>query len=708
MNYKVSKLLGLCIVLPFSLMAAPSAPSSLKLVAKDYQSVLVSWLDNSDDETGFKIFRDKKLIKQVGSNITSFLDEGLSARTTYEYTVKATDNTIEEPLLTNVHINEVLPVNIDVKMDSDFYQFSDYIELRNYENRAIDISGYSISDNKTSWTIPAGVQVPANGYLLIWADKEDVKKKELHTNFKLSGKKDKVIFKDASGNTIDAISYKKVEPNIALREVGGEVTYMSPTPETTNTQNYAAQILASSPIFSSNSGFYDGSQSVALSASNGAEIYYTIDGSVPTKQDTKYSVPINIAESTVIKAVSFENGKMLSEVVTRSYLLNFNTTMPVLSLSLDSKYLFDDYIGIYVEGKNGISSPGCYYHKDGDPMNFNQDWERPVFVEYFDGSSQNDFNVWGDIAIAGQCSRYDRTGKKSFSIELKDKLKYALYTDKPNLDKIKDFKIRMGQGGYRVTDVIAAKLAIDESLNIDAQAHKAVQMFINGEYWGIYNIREKKGKSFLKGNYPDLDTKKLDIVSQVAMTYVAKSGDTVAFYQLYDFVKSHNLSNHANYQQLLEMVDIDNYIDYMALMIYSGNADWIYNNTRFWREKKDGAKWRWMLDDVDDGFLDADFDTFHLAKKTSTFMSKLFNNLLTNNDFKQAFKSRFNTLLDTAFSSSNVKVLIDKLANERRDYFDLERSKWGIDKGSFDSSINRSRNFADRRIDYVRNKLNSL
>jgi hypothetical protein len=145
------------------------------------------------------------------------------------------------------------------------------------------------------------------------------------------------------------------------------------------------------------------------------------------------------------------------------------------------------------------------------------------------------------------------------------------------------------------------------------------------------------------------------------------------------------------------MIDLDNYIDYMSFMLYCANEDWIYNNTRWWREQKEGAKWRWMLDDVDGSFSQYNFDSFDLATRTSTFMSKLFNNLRRNSEFKSRMRDRLNELLDTTFSQDNIIGLIDRLADERRDYLDLERTKWGITQDMLDYAFDEGREFAKKR-----------
>jgi hypothetical protein len=614
-------------------------------------------------------------------------------------------------------INEVLASNIDTELDPDYGQFSDWIELYNGTGSSIDIGGYYLSDdeqNLTKWKIPNGKKIDANEYLLIWADKEDT---GVHTNFKLSDKGETVVLSDNNGKMVDSIKFDKQKSNISCGKINDKVYYMKPTPKKVNRNAYSVLSRSKKPDFSLASGFYDGTQTIELVQENGGKIYYTKDGSTPTENSTPYTAPINVNETTVIKAVSLERGNFLSKVRTKTYFIDLESKLPVVSLSMNDDYLNDDMIGIYVAGKNGIASQGCYDHLNDGPAdykNFNQSWERPVYMEYFDEEKERAFNLGVDISIAGQCSKYNK--KKSFAIELDSKygdksLKYSLYPSKEAVTKVKDFKLRTGRGGFDVTDILAAMIVESGNLDIDYQGYRAVRMFINGEYWGIYNIREKKGKDYIRSNYPDID--KVDIIAHTVYKVpqdkdIVKSGNMEAFNNLVNYVKTHDLSNDSDYQGLLTMIDKNSCLDYMIFMIYAGASDWLYNNTRFWRERKEGAKWRWMLDDVDGAFTKTidEYDSFAKAVGTPTFMSEMFKKLLTNSNFKAEFKNRFNNYLNTVFKSENILPLISKLSDERRGY--LDGGKWGNFQSTFDSFEIKHIDFVNRRVSELRTKLNQF
>ena len=254
---------------------------------------------------------------------------------------------------------------------------------------------------------------------------------------------------------------------------------------------------------------------------------------------------------------------------------------------------------------------------------------------------------------------------------------------------------------------MAALLVKRNNLNIDYQGHQVVRLYINGELWGVYNLREKKSKDYLASNYPGLDPKKVDILRFNGQWVEAGSADI--FNTFFDYVKNTDFSSDANYQTLLTKIDEDNFLDYMVLMIYSGNRDWIENNTRWWREQKDGAKWRWMLDDVDRGFSRKYFDSFSYmlsGTKKEQFTSIIFNKLLLNPTFKQKFINRFNNYLDTILSPDNVKAEAAIIRDERRAY--VGAGRFGQETTDPDQDYSDQSDFADVRGDYLRGLLNNL
>ncbi len=617
-----------------------------------------------------------------------------------------------------IRINEVLAANTHTNMDTDFYAFSDWIELTNVSNKTLDIGGYYLSDdnnNPMKWMIPLGTKVAAQSFILVWADKKDRKVKELHANFKLSKKGETVSLANRKGNVIDTITFTQQVSDISVSKINKKLTYLIPTPKKINSKAFMTKVVAKSPAFSYKSGFYDSVLNVVLSyegiSTASTEIYYTTDGSQPSKSSKKYNQTIAVTKTTVIRAISFEKGKLPSTTISNTYFINHQTTLPVVSLSTDKKYLFDDAIGIHTDGVNGVALKQCN-SSETVKVNYANDWERPVQLSYFDSNHTEQFSFGADLSITGQCSR--KFPKKSLAFELNSKygvktLKKKLYPNK-DLGEIKDFKLRMGNQGFEIGDILAASIVESAQLDIDYQAYRAIQLFMNGEYWGIYNIREKKGGEYLKSNYPELG--KLDIVDKDSL----KKGDLIDYNTLRKYLNNNDLVNPVHYQKVVAMIDEKSFIDYMAFMIYNGNIDWEGANHRSWKEKKVDAKWRWILDDIDYGFKYNDVDVnvnvnlFEKIKNSGshTNMVLLFNGLLKNSTFKQSFKTRFNTLLATAFLPQSIQPIVNKIDDERKAYMSLEKAEWEISLSDYTQHISNVRLFVNARAAIVKAQLDAF
>lgn len=624
---------------------------------------------------------------------------------------------ITPPTPGGIIINEVLAANTNTNLDPDFIEFSDWIELYNPSNHDVDMSNYGLSDDDDplQWKFPVGTIIKANDYLLVWADSKDVQDNALHTNFKLSSKGEKVTLSDLTGVIIDSIDFKKQNSDISCSKANNDIVFMSPTPGSQNTLTHASKNRSDVPEFSFDSGFFNTPITVSLSQANSADIFYTTDGSIPDENASKFTQTINVSETMVIRAVALETNGLLSEIVSKTYFMNHSTTLPVISLTTDPDHLFDPKTGIYTAGDGSNGRPLTQCHSSfTEPRNYAQDWERPAYIEYFGANSLSEFSLTAGLSISGQCSR--ETEKKSFSVELDKKfgsksLSYKLFDDK-EVAKFKDFKFRTGADGFKVNDIIAAALVKNGVMDIDFQAYRPTQMFVNGNYWGLYNIREKKGSDFITSNYPDIDKDELDIINQ---GWEARTGDMNDYLSLRNLLHSLNLdlSNDADYQQVIAMIDEDNFIDYIALMIYSANNDWLGSNQRSWKEKKAGAKWRWMLDDVDGGFRNPSvnsnkFDDL-MSPTSPDVLVSLFQGLTKNATFKQKFKARFIALLDSTFTSANMLTVIDAKIGLRRDYIPLETPIWNSVRIDWFNLHEQSlKDFANARNSIVRSQLNAF
>ncbi len=587
-------------------------------------------------------------------------------------------------------ISEVMASNAHTIMDPDFLAFSDWIELYNDSANPIDISNYKLSDkiDEASWSIPANTVINAHSHMIFWADKEDTVKKGYHTDFSLKSKGESVALFDANENFITGFTFPKQVADISCSvDEGGNIVYMNPTPKNQNSNTFETLSLSTKPTFSLSSGFYNNTQTLSLSVNGVADIYYTTDGSFPTINSSRYVDPILIDKTMVVRARALENGKFLSSTATNSYFIGENISLPVVSISTDDRYLNDNKVGIYVVGTNGAVSPGC---EEGPQVaNFYQEWTRPANIDYFDKNGVLGFSQEFDLKISGSCSRI--LPQKSLSIKADSKygksyLNYKLFPNK-NINKIKSFKLKSaGQDweGTLLRDAFMQQV-IKDDMDVEYQDYRPSIVFINGQYWGIHNIREKKNKYFLAENHPEVNPKKLDLLKDEGSAHDGKSDDYIA---MLDFIKNNPLSNQDNYNIVASQMDIENYIDYIIAESYFANTDWPYTNVRFWRDQN-GGKWRWILEDLDQGLgepwgdfitvnmLDLLTNTNNIGENNPLWSTFLFRSLLENPTFKSRFKQKYNSYLNSTFQTNRVLGILDSITAKISPEIARHTQKWG-------------------------------
>jgi hypothetical protein len=622
-------------------------------------------------------------------------------------------------------INEVMASNAHTIMDPDFYKFSDWIEIHNESAHAIDLSNYKLSDkmSEPQWTIPDGTIIPALAYKIFWADKEDTIKNGYHTNFSLKSKGEEVALFDVHSNIVDGFSFTKQKSDVSITYgMNNDIVYMHPTPNQANSTTYDASSLTAKPIYSASGGFYNATQNIILSAENGAAIYYTTDGSFPTLQSAVYQDAIEIDQTTVIRARALENGKLLSEANTQTYLINENTTLPVVSISTDNRYLFDNQVGIYTIGTNGAPTPGCA--AGAQVANFYQDWKRPANIEYFDDNKNLGFSQEFDMKISGSCSRV--LAQKSLSIKADSKygeksLNYKLFPHK-DITKFKGFKIKSaGQDweGTMLRDAFMQQV-IKDSMDVDYQDYRACIVFLNGQYWGIHNIREKKNEDFIAENHPEIDPDKVDILKDNAGV---NEGSSDKYNEMITYITDHDLSNDDNYNEVVSKMDIENYIDYIIAETYFANSDWPYTNIRFYRDQN-GGKWRWILEDLDialggpwDGNIDINMfemltETENIDYRNPLWSTFLFRSLLENGGFKSRFKQKYTNFLDNTFETNRVLNILNPMVSNISDEMTRHTNRWKDhseniykSKSDWEDNVNHLRTIINGRNQIVRDEL---
>ena len=588
-----------------------------------------------------------------------------------------------------ITINEFMASNQTAHQDPDFEEYSDWLELFNNTATDIDISGYFLTDNlddRGKWQFPDPTIIPAQDYLLIWADNEDT---ELHTNFKISRSGEELGFSDPDTNTIDSIRFGSQEQDISFGRNPtnySEWAYFSPSsPGLENNMSHTVDI-SPEPQFSQTGGFYSESQIISFINANGLDIYYSLDGTPPDDSSTPYTEAINLNETTPVRAIAYHEGSPPSAVITQTYFIDIPVNLPVISIVTDPDNFFDDEIGIYVTGTNGVGG-----YCAGVVGNVNQDWERPVNLELYDMDGVTGLNQRAGVKIFGGCSRH-RFPQKSLSLYARrdygdGSFNYRLFQEK-DLDNFESFVLRSAADDQLKTMFrdAAAQQMLATSMDADYQAYQPVVVYLNGEYWGIHNIREKLNEHYFEGNF-GVDTDNVNILANGGGNWDIHHGSNEDYLTLMSFVTSNDLDDEANYASVQQMMDVDQYIDYMIGHIYQAESDWPGNNIKFWKANTgEYSRWRWINFDLDGSLTSWRIDQNMIYKCTTTtgsgwpnpeWSTRLFRNLLENQQFMNNFLNQYSWYMNTAFDSTRIISIVDSLADRLRPEMPDHINRWG-------------------------------
>jgi len=525
----------------------------------------------------------------------------------------------------------------------------------------------------------------------------------LHTNFKISSGGETLFIFDDTGKLVDSLTSANVPTNISIgiaADDSSRVYFDPPTPGFANTTNAYQGIITSEIIFSQEGGRVD-TFSLSLSSSSPMEtIRYTLDARLPNEQDSIYKTPIPIHKNTVVRARIFRENYLTSSTQTQTYLVQRTHSLPIISLVTDPYNLFDKDYGIYAYGDN--------YNRDLPHFgaNFWEDWERPVHFSYYepDGSLGTSFDA--GIKIFGAWSRAN--DQRSFSIFARsqygtDEMEYPFFKELP-YENFQALILRNSGTDWlnsMIRDAVLTGLMRDSDLSV--QAHKPAVTYINGEYWGFYNLREKINEHFLASKH-GVNPDELDILEQGGDIV---QGSNIGYYNLINFVRNNNLSPQQNYEYVTDRIDIDNYIMYNVAQVYFDNTDWPGNNVKFW--KAPGGKWKWILYDTDFGFgiwdpgnfrnntLDFALETNGPGWPNPPWATLLFRKLTQNLSFRNQFINQFADELNSRFVAGRVNQYIDSLRAQIVNEIPAHYARWGGDRSYWFNQVNNMKSFADNR-----------
>ena len=583
-----------------------------------------------------------------------------------------------------IALNEFLASNNSTNQDPDFQSFADWIELHNNSNVAVDISGWWLSDDAdilNKWVFPAGASIPANGFLLVWADGQNT---GLHTNYKLSSAGEKIILSDPSGLEMDKITFGAQLTDVSQgRDVDGTGVwgyFTKPTPGASNSSSpFFEDYTKPVPHFSIAGGFFPAPVTVDIqNLSNIGAVHFTTDGSVPTANSPVFVQPMIFSTNTVVKARIIVPNSISGPVLTNTYFIGEDFKqrgLAVLSLSGDPVDFFGLDSGILVQ-------------------NFKPLWEVPIHLEFYENDGILGFHHDAGASVGGENSWI--LPQKLLNISSRKQyggghIAYQIFPDKARTS-YGDIILRTSGNDWSNTifrDGMMQNIASSTS-DLDVQAFRPVAAFINGVYYGIYNIREKQDKDYAdihEGITPD----SLDYIENDGLI---KEGDDVAYQEMVAMLNA-GVQSDAAFQNLAKVCDTQNFTDYIISEIYTANTSWGHNIALFRKRSLDG-KWRWFPHDFDRGFNLAEVGGTAMAWATSTngpdwsngpFATLFLRKMLENNSFKENFITRFADHLFVTWNPQWVNPRIDRHAAWIRNEIPYHVGEWAGTTSSYGDGI---------------------
>lgn len=647
-------------------------------------------------------------------------------------------------------------------------------------------------DDPDRWAFPEVVLAP-DEHLVVFASGHDLTDPatELHTDFRIRRSGEPVLLVQPDGQTVaDRLPAVALPRDASFGRAPVDRTrtcfFAFPTPGEENARGCFADADLGAPTFSAPSGFSDGPVTLAITAPEDAEIIYTLDGSYPdlaTNPDRTlvYDAPLRIEDrsgepntistvdttvptdqvawdapdppelegavqkATVVRARTPSGAERVATYFVGEHLRRDG--LPVLSLALDEEYLFDHDIGLAVAGRTFAE----YRASDafdpelgwGTPANYHErgrDWERPlpddlrrsVVFEHCGADGTCDYQTRVGVRIHGNYSR--SLPQKPLRLYARDEyggrdLAYPFFADDAPADHRRLLLRNSGSDATELLLVDGYAQSLMRHFAAGTQAYQPAVLFINGEYWGIHNMRERQDRHYLETVY-GADADEVVLFGPYLSIRSGVPAGAGPFVDLVERVAAGDPQDPALLARVDAELDRVNFFDFLIAHIYVGNPDWPGNNMRLWREPggpdpvgegvRDG-RWRWLIFDLDQlgggrGSYDVDFDAFaHGMRATDDPTVRfgvplLFHRLMEVEEVRHQFLQRFADHLNTAFSPDHALRRISELEDLLEEEIAHHAARWDTPPSvvRWRNDLTRLRSFMRRRPDAQRRHLREL
>ncbi len=579
-------------------------------------------------------------------------------------------------------INEIMASNGMYENEHSY----DWIELHNRSGQTVDLSGWRLSDGKKNlekFVFPKGAKIKAGGYVTVWCTGEDGiapgKASPYSASFSLAAEGETLYLSNAAGERVQTLEFPQQYGNVSWGLPAGfsgvptEADYGYLANASRAKKNDAAVYPARTedPAITTVGGFYPEGATVFAECPKGAVLRYTTDGETPTEKSAAFPEDgLTVSRTTALRVRAFREGEVPSAAVSATYIVEREQLAPIVCLISDDKYLFSKKTGALVRGS-------------GDTPNYEKEWEYPVNIEYFNGQGQCEINQMGTFTASGHSAR--QNAQKSIALYARKAYGSDTFAFNPfptrEYTEYKSLLLRGANSDFsatRLRDIVASSLARGQGILY--QDHVVIQVYINGEYWGHYNLREKINKYFVaayEGVTEEADIEQIDILARTGTDRFTQHGDNADWLELADFCKTEDLNIPENLAYVEERLDIDSLFTHAAYEIILGNVD--FTNVRVYRVP--GGKWRYLLFDVEACWRNLDKTPLEyyikpVSGKIQGFRHEPLNALLNVPEYRDKFLRRIAELLDTVFVWENVERQFDEVIAQLEPILPRHIERW--------------------------------
>lgn len=609
-----------------------------------------------------------------------------------------------------VMINEYSCSNVSGITDA-YGEREDWVELYNAGATAVDLTGYYLSDksgNLTKWQIPSGSIAP-NGYLVFFCSgRNTMNGAQLHPNFTLAQTTNEwIILTLPNGNVADSI--KMVHMTKQNHSVGRQTNgaaqwklFTTPTPNAANTGS--VNFYTPTPVFSVSPGFYTATQNVTITCSDPtATIRYTTDGSVPTAASTLYSGPVSITATKVLRAVAFST-ELPSFTMSGTFFINVNHTVPVVSIAGSGS----GSVASLLSGNGSLT-----------PQGFFEIWEAD---KSFVDKGEGEFNKHGNDSWAYNQRGFDFIMRDQYGYD--HEIDHQIFPEKTR-DQFQRVILKPGAsdnypfetGGAHIRDAFVHTLSQKAGLKLDERTWRPCVVYLNGNYWGVYEIREKADDHDFTNYYDQQDKYHLQYLKTWGSTweeYGAPNALT-SWNSLKNYIATNNMGVPANFLNVDTLLNWESLVDYFVINSYIVNQDWLNWNTAWWRGTDpagDKKKWRYTLWDMDASFghyvnytgipdatANADpCNVENLPNPGGQGHTEILEKLINENPIvEQYYITRYIDLVNTHFSCAYMNYLLDSCINQITPEMTAHCAKWGGSLSGWQANVQDLRDFINLR-----------